>query len=195
MCHETSHSRIPQICKQSRTCESATTHMRMRYDTYTGVHTRVAEWVVTSHSWMSSRVTLMNELCHTHVTLMNELCHTHVTLMNELCHTHVAQCEWVMSNIFMSHDRWVLYTKEWVMSHVWMSRVKYMHEPWQMHNRLTAVPVSPITAVPVSPITNQETYERVTWHVWGTSHLWNRQTTCTRNDITREWHHNTLTSQ
>ena len=67
-----------------------------------------------SHIWMS-RVTHMNESCHTYEWVTSHIWMSHVTLMNESCHTY-----------------------EWVMSHIWMSHVTHMNESchtyeWLIH--------------------------------------------------------------
>ena len=64
---------------------------------------------VMPHIWMS-RVTHMNQSCHTYESVMSRT------------------YDWVVSNIWMSYVTYMnepCHTYEWVMSHTWMSRVKH----------------------------------------------------------------------
>jgi len=82
--------------------------------------------VSVSHRWIS-RVTHMNESCHTYEWVVSHMWMSRVTHMNESCHT----CEWVVSHMWMSrvtqmNELWHRY--EWVMSLQWMSHVTPMNE-------------------------------------------------------------------
>ena len=88
------------------------------------------EWVLWL-IWMS-RVTHINESCHTYEWVMSHIWTSHVTHMSESCDSY----QWVMSQIWeenFTHMNESWHTYQWVTSHIWMENVTHMNLSWHTH--------------------------------------------------------------
>jgi len=136
------------------------------------VDTSLAQMRVLSHMWMS-RVTHMDESCHSYGYVMSHISTSLVTHVNASCHTY----EWVLSHTWMSHVTHMgpsCLTCGQIVSHMWMSHVAHMNESCHTNEWV-------ISNLWISHITHKNescpTYGHVMSHIW-TNHVTHMDASC-----------------
>ena len=109
-CDEKSHESYLRICRQMA-------HLLRR----------LVVWAYRLCVFESSRVTHVNESCHTCEWVVSHMWMSRVTHVNESYHA----CEWVMSRILLVNASWLCC--EWVVPLLWMSHDCEWVMPWHVN--------------------------------------------------------------